>query len=242
MDPADHILVEGCGENRTRMRVKMRKLADPAGQTQFENCVADVNIPLGEVFTSPVLSGTEGTLHVSGVYLNGYYFKDLEIVFKDGMVSSYSCGNYTDEEAGRAYIRENILFNHETLPIGEFAIGTNMPAYFMAEKYDILGKLPILIVEKTGPHFALGDTCYSHSEDTAVFNPDGKEIVSRENDFSLLRDTAPEKAYFNCHTDITIPYREIGRIAAVYPDGREKELIRDGRFVLPGTEALNWEI
>ena len=242
MDPADHILVEGCGENRTRMRVKMRKLADPAGQTQYENCVADVNIPLGEVFTSPVLSGTEGTLHVSGVYLNGYYFKDLEIVFKDGMVSSYSCGNYADEEAGRAYIRENILFNHETLPIGEFAIGTNMPAYFMAKKYDILGKLPILIVEKTGPHFALGDTCYSHSEDTAVFNPDGKEIISRENDFSLLRDTAPEKAYFNCHTDITIPYREIGRIAAVYPDGREKELIRDGRFVLPGTEALNREI
>ena len=87
----------------------------------------------------------------------------------------------------------------------------------------------------------MGDTCYSHSEDTAVYNPDGKEIISRENSFSVLRDTEPEKAYFNCHTDITIPYKEIGRITAVYPDGREADLIRDGRFVLPGTEGLNVE-
>ncbi|MBR0146298.1 MAG: aminopeptidase [Eubacterium sp.] len=239
MDPADYILVEGAEGNRTRMKVKMRKLAQPEKETQFENCVADVNIPLGEVFTSPVLEGTEGVLHVSGVYLNGYLFKDLGIRFTDGCVTDYACGNYEDAEAGRRYIRENILFHHETLPIGEFAIGTNVPAYRMAKKYDILGKLPILIVEKTGPHFAVGDTCYSHAEDTAVFNPDGKEIVSRENSFSVLRDSEPEKAYFNCHTDITIPYEEIGRIAAVYPDGSEKDILRDGRFVLEGTGALN---
>lgn len=242
MDPADHILVEGSGENRTRMKVKMRKLEHPDAETQFENCVADVNIPLGEVFTSPVLEGTEGVLHVSGVYLNGYFFKDLELTFRDGTVREYRCGNYQDEEAGRRYIRENILFHHETLPIGEFAIGTNVPAYRMAKQYDILGKLPILIVEKTGPHFAVGDTCYSHAEDTAVYNPDGKEIVSRENTFSLLRDTEPEKAYFNCHTDVTIPYDEIGRITAVYPDGTEKDILRDGRFVLPGTELLNDDV
>ena len=239
MDAADYVLVEGCGENRTRMKVPMRRLSNPEKETQFENCVADVNIPLGEVFTSPVLEGMEGTLHVSGVYLNGYFFKDLEITFRDGMTDTYRCGNYEDPEAGRAYIRENILFHHESLPVGEFAIGTNVPAYRMAERFDILGKLPILIVEKTGPHFALGDTCYSHAEDTAVYNPDGKEIISRENRFSLLRETEPEKAYFNCHTDITIPYREIGRITAVYPDGTERDLIREGRFVLPGTEALN---
>ena len=241
MDPADYILVEGAGANRTHMKVKMRKLEKPEKETQFENCVADVNIPLGEVFTSPVLEGTEGILHVSGVYLDGYFFRDLEMHFKDGCVTDYSCGNFEDPEAGRRYIRENILFHHETLPIGEFAIGTNVPAYRMAKKFDILGKLPILIVEKTGPHFAVGDTCYSHAEDTAVFNPDGKEIVSRENTFSLMRDKDPAKAYFNCHTDITIPYEEIGRIAAVYPDGREQDLIRDGRFVLPGAEALNME-
>ena len=241
MDQADHVLVEGRGENKTRMSVKMRRLERPEKETQFENCVADVNIPLGEVFTSPVLEGTEGVLHVSRVYLNRYLFLDLCLTFKDGLVTDYSCGNYADPEAGKRYIEENILFQHKTLPIGEFAIGTNVPAYRMAKKYDILGKLPILIVEKTGPHFAVGDTCYSHSEDTAVYNPDGKEIISRENSFSKLRHTEPEKAYFNCHTDITIPYEEIGRIAAVYPDGREVALIENGRFVLPGTERLNGE-
>ena len=50
----------------------------------LENCVADVNIPVGEVFTSPVLSGTDGLLHVSQVYLEGLQFRDLKLEFKDG--------------------------------------------------------------------------------------------------------------------------------------------------------------
>ena len=160
-------------------------------------------------------------------------------MFKDGVVTDYSCKNFDDESKGKQYIKDNILFSHDFLPLGEFAIGTNTLAYSMARKYNILEKLPILIVEKTGPHFAVGDTCYSHAEDHAVFNPDGKEIVSRENDFSLLRDTEPEKAYFNCHTDITIPYNELGRLYAVDSEGNETDIIVNGRFVLPGTEELN---
>lgn len=35
----------------------------------------------------------------------------------------------------------------------EFAIGTNTTAYMMGLKYNISGLLPILIAEKTGPHF-----------------------------------------------------------------------------------------
>ena len=57
------------------------------------------------------------------------------------------------------------MYNHETLPIGEFAIGTNTTAYAIANKFDVVYKLPILIVEKMGPHFAVGDTCYSFEED-----------------------------------------------------------------------------
>ena len=155
------------------------------------------------------------------------------------MVCDYSCKNFESEEENRNYIRENILHNHETLPIGEFAIGTNTTAYRMARDYNIEQKLPILIGEKTGPHFALGDTCYSRAEDVYVTNPDGKEIISRDNEVSLKRKTEPEKAYYNCHTDITIPYDEIGRISVVAEDGTRTDIIRDGRFVLPGTEELN---
>ena len=48
----------------------------------------------------------------------------------------------------QALVRQNLLFNHDTLPLGEFAIGTNTTAYVMAEKYAITQRLPILIVEK----------------------------------------------------------------------------------------------
>ena len=34
-----------------------------------------------------------------------------------------------------------------------------------AKKYGIEDKMPILIAEKMGPHFAVGDTCYSWCED-----------------------------------------------------------------------------
>jgi hypothetical protein len=109
----------------------------------------------------------------------------------------------------------------------------------MAKDFDIISKLPILIVEKTGPHFAVGDTCYSHAEDHKVYNPDGKEIIARENECSMLRHEDESKAYYHIHTDITIPYEEIELIAACLNDGSQIDIIRDGRFVLEGTEALN---
>lgn len=244
LDQGSYVRITGKNGNRTDMKVMLHTLTDSEKQTNFENCVADVNIPVGEVFTSPVLKGTEGTLHVSEVYLQGLRYENLELTFQDGMIVDYSCENYPgDMEKNKAYIRENVLFQHETLPIGEFAIGTNTTAYRMGKDYQIFSVLPILIAEKTGPHFAVGDTCYSMSEDHAVYNPDGKEIIARENECSAKRKEAPEQAYFNCHTDITIPYDELGKISVYIPqkDGSEKEvrIIDGGRFVLPGTEILN---
>ena len=239
LDKAEYVEVTGRGDNRTDIKVHVWHLDDPAGQTKFENCVADVNIPVGEVFTSPVLKGTNGKLHVTKVFLNGLEFRDLEIDFKDGMIENARCGNYDDEEKNNTYISENILYRHKTLPIGEFAIGTNTTAYTVARKYDVQAKMPILIAEKTGPHFAVGDTCYSHAEDIKVYNPDGKEIVSRTNEIAEKRHTDPSKAYFNCHTDITIPYDELGDIVAVAEDGSRTYIIKEGRFALEGTEKLN---
>ncbi|MEE3467867.1 MAG: aminopeptidase [Eubacterium sp.] len=239
LDAGNRVHVWGQNGNRTDITVQLHELADPAHQTNFENCLADVNIPVGEVFTSPVLTGTNGVLHVSRVYLNGLDYQDLELTFTDGKVSDYRCGNYADVEEGKAYIKENILHNHDTLPIGEFAIGTNTTAYVMGRKYGIEARLPILIAEKTGPHFAVGDTCYSMSEEVRVYNPDGKEIIAKDNECSILRKEDPQKAYFQCHTDITIPYEELGGISVFTKDEKETIIIRDGRFVLPGTEGLN---
>ncbi|MDY5846248.1 MAG: aminopeptidase [Bariatricus sp.] len=239
LDQGEYVRILGKGENKTELKVSLYKLTDPEKQTIFENCVADVNIPVGEVFTSPVLEGTEGTLFVSKVYLNELQYQNLEIHFKEGRTTEYTCTNFDSEEENKKYIRDNIMHNHESLPLGEFAIGTNTTAYVAAQKYDIADKLPILIAEKMGPHFAVGDTCYSWAEDNTVYNPNGKEIVAKENSACACRKENPEKAYFQCHTDITIPYDELGKISVFTEKGEEIILIEDGRFVLPGTEILN---
>lgn len=239
LDTADRVHIVGNNGNKTDLYVKVFDLQNPAEETAFENCVADVNIPVGEVFTSPVLKGTEGKLHVSQVYLEGLNYLNFEMDFVDGCVANYTCTNFEDEAENKKYILDNVLKHHETLPMGEFAIGTNTTAYKMARVYDIAATLPILIAEKTGPHFAVGDTCYSHDEDNMTKNADGKKIVARENDFSALRNEDPSKAYFNCHTDITIPYDELGAITVIRKDGTTEDIIRDGRFVLAGTDFLN---
>lgn len=239
LDQADHCEIKGYNGNHTDLRVNLWKLKNPAKETIFENCVADVNIPVGEVFTSPVLEGTNGVLHVTRVFLNGLEYKDLEITFENGKIKDYNCANFATEEENRAFVKENILFRHKTLPLGEFAIGTNTTAYMAAKKLGVESKMPILIAEKMGPHFAVGDTCYSHAEEVKVYNPDGKEIVARDNEVAALRTVNPAKAYFNCHTDITIPYDELAELTAVKKDGGRIAIIRNGRFVLPGTEELN---
>lgn len=239
LDQGDYVRILGAGKNHTDMIVKLYTLTDSAKETLFENCVADVNIPVGEVFTSPKLTGTKGLLHVPQIYLDDLQYNELELEFEDGIISGYTCKNFADEEKNKSYVKENLLYSRDYLPLGEFAIGTNTTAYMMGKKYNIAPNLPVLIAEKTGPHFAIGDTCYKMSEEVKVYNPDGKEIVARDNEISILRKTDPGKAYFSCHTDITLPYDEIKEITVYKKDGTTIPIIKDARFVLAGTEELN---
>ena len=239
LDQGEYVRILGEGNNYTDMKVMLYPMSDSTKETIFENCVADVNIPVGEVFTSPVLRGTQGVLHVPKIYLNDLEYQELELFFEDGVITDYNCKNYTDVAKNKSYIKENLLYNRDFLPLGEFAIGTNTTAYMMAKKFNIAPHLPILIAEKTGPHFAIGDTCYKMSEETKTYNPDGKEIIARDNEISLLRKTEPSKAYFNCHTDITLPYDEIKEITVYKKDGTAIPIIKDARFVLEGTQELN---
>ncbi|OYO67636.1 leucyl aminopeptidase, partial [Lachnotalea glycerini] len=82
LDKGSHVVIKGRNENRTDLTVCFNPLKNPEKETNFENCVADVNIPVGEVFTSPVLAGTNGILHVSQDYLNELKYIDLEIEFQ----------------------------------------------------------------------------------------------------------------------------------------------------------------
>lgn len=240
LDRGKSVYIRGRGGNETELTIALHALDNPKRQTNFYNELADCNIPAGEVYTTPQLTGTDGILHVEKAYLNGHAYENLKLTFENGYVTEYSCTNFEDQEEGKAYIRENLLHPYETLPMGEFAIGTNTVAYAMAQRYGILPVLPILIAEKLGPHFALGDTCFSYEEERAVYNPtDRKEIVARDNEQSLLRYSEPEKAYTGRHIDISLSFDSIGTLSVVKERGDHIDLIREGRFVLIGTDLLN---
>jgi len=131
----------------------------------------------------------EGELFVKDVFLAGYSLKNLSISVKDGMIEDYTCENFDNRDDNRRLVEDSILKGHKSLPMGEFAIGTNVIAYNVAKKYNIFEKMPILIAEKMGPHFAFGDTCYSHDEESVTYNPDGKAIIARDNECSIKRKT-----------------------------------------------------
>ncbi len=295
LDQAGHVIITGRDDNETCMKVMLHTLNDAGRETNFENCVSDVNIPLGEVFTSPVLTGTEGLLHVRNVYVEDYQFKNLRMRFKDGRVTEFSCGNFETDGAvlggdaqngaagndaidngaaensaagngvadndaagndvadndaagngaaensaaqGRALVKQVIMRNHEWLPLGEFAIGTNTAAYAMARKFGIGDKLPILIAEKMGPHFAVGDTCYSFAEDSPMYNPDGKEIIARDNEISLLRKEDMSKA--TSAAIRTLPSLIPNSVTSRRGEGRAGGLYYPaGTVRAAGTEELN---
>ena len=89
-----HVL--GKGENRTDLRVMLHHLNDPAKDDRFpRTVVADCNIPVGDgSLLPPSLTGTTGVLHVTGVYLNELYYRDLCLTLTDGMITAYDCANF----------------------------------------------------------------------------------------------------------------------------------------------------
>ena len=66
-----------------------------SGRSTHASCfVCGANGFSGEIFTSPVLAGTNGTLHVSHVFLNELEYRNLELMFENGMISDYTCTNF----------------------------------------------------------------------------------------------------------------------------------------------------
>lgn len=233
MDGCEAVEIRGCKGNETRLCVSLWPIRRPEAETKFLNCGGDLNIPYGEVFTTPRLAGTSGLFHVEEICLRGVFYHDLRLVFEDGWVVDADCAE------GRDYVKRNLLAPHERLTAGEFAIGTNTRAYAIARKYGLGARLPILIYEKMGPHIAVGDPCFAHSEDAAIYNMyDQKEMVCRENERTAKRGTK-ENVYFGTHVDITLPYEKVACLRGVRADGSYLELICEGRFVLEGTQGLN---
>ncbi|MFX0088229.1 MAG: aminopeptidase, partial [Candidatus Hodarchaeota archaeon] len=240
LDLADFIHIKGKEGNETNIVVKMQELKEPEKETNFINSGASTNIPVGEVYTTPQLKGTNGILHFKETYLGGFRYTDLKLAIKDGYIEKYSCTNFDNKDDNNKYIEVNLIFPHKTLPIGEFAIGTNTLAYTVARKYNIIDVLPVLILEKTGPHFALGDSCTARKEDLKIHNQiNNKRFVATDNEKSILRKKNAVEAYTNKHIDITLAFDSIEFITVVTHNEERIDIIRNGRFTLKGTQDLN---
>ena len=173
-------------------------------------------------------------------YLAGFRYINLRLNFQDGVTSQYTCDNYPSPAENARYLKENLFAHYDALPLGEFAIGTNTLAHTVVKKHNLMSVLPVLIAEKTGTHFALGDPCFARSEEKPVFNPlDRKQVMARSNERTTRREEDPDGAYVSYHMDITLPYEDVAFVTAITPAGERIDLIRDGKFVAPGTEELN---
>jgi aminopeptidase len=234
LDKGREVLVRGAPGNDTDIRISLQPLLRPESQSNFLNCGGDLNIPHGEVFTTPELARTEGTLHFRNIRLRDNSYRDLRIHFSQGRTDRWSCGNFSDPDEGAAYVRDTLFFPHATVAMGEFSIGTNTKAYTLVRRHKLLEQLPILLVEKMGPHFAIGDPCYARGEGSPVYNLlDGKEVTPRWNEESR------NGIYADLHVDMTLPYEDTGLIRVITGEGVTIDIIRDGLFVLPGLEELN---
>ena len=240
LDKCGSVYLEGINGNKTNITVQIGSLENEEKQTNFLNCGGDINIPHGEMFTTPKLNGTNGILNVKEIYLKDKYYKNLILTFHNGKVVDYGCSNFDDNDKNKKYVLENLLNGMKNPPMGELSIGTNTLAYKIAEELNLFSRLPILLAEKMGPHIAVGDPCFARGEDSPVFNIyGGKEMVARDNEMTQRRGEDPD-CYVNFHTDITIPYKEMGLFVGTdRHTGEQHVIIKDGKFVPDIAQRLN---
>jgi len=240
LDKCDSVRLVGMNDNKTDIIVTIGLLENNKKQTNFLNCGGDINIPHGEMFTTPMLKGTNGILNVKEIYMRDKYYKNLKLAFYNGRVVDYGCSNFDNEEKNKKYVFDNLLNSVENAPMGELSIGTNTLAYRIAEDLNLFPRLPILLAEKMGPHIAVGDPCFARGEDSPVFNIyGGKEMIARDNEITHKRDSNPD-CYVNFHTDITIPFNEMGLFVGIDRTTKEEHvIIKDGRFIPDVAQKLN---
>jgi aminopeptidase len=92
-------------------------------------CSGDLNIPDGEIFSSPLLTSVNGTISYAPSVYEGKPFEFVKLTVKDGVVTDFDSSN----NAGL----EQILSTDEgARRFGEFSFGTN--PYIDQPMYDIL--------------------------------------------------------------------------------------------------------
>jgi len=98
------------------------------GQTWIP-CAGDVNIPDGEIFSSPLLTSVNGTISYAPTVYEGKPFESITLHVKDGVV--VEC-----ESSNQAGLEEVLATDEGARRFGEFSFGTN--PHIDQPMYDIL--------------------------------------------------------------------------------------------------------
>jgi aminopeptidase len=92
-------------------------------------CAGDLNIPDGEIFSSPILDSVNGTISYAPTVYEGKPFEFIKLVVKDGTVVDFDSSNNRGLE-------EILATDEGARRFGEFSFGTN--PYIDQPMYDIL--------------------------------------------------------------------------------------------------------
>jgi aminopeptidase len=113
------------------------------------NCDGTENFPDGEIFTSPIENSANGVItYTFPACYAGREVENVQLKFKDGVVSDFSAGKGID------FLREMLNVDEGAKRIGEFAIGTNYGIQNFSKN--------TLFDEKIGGtcHMAVGNAIY----------------------------------------------------------------------------------
>lgn len=120
MENTDKVHIKGIGTDIT-FSIK--------GQAAIP-CAGEMNIPDGEVYTSPVKDSVNGTISYNAPsFYNGFRFENVSLTFKDGKIVKAAANN-TEK------LEEILNTDEGARYIGEFAIGVN--PYILNPMCDIL--------------------------------------------------------------------------------------------------------
>ena len=175
-------------------------------ETAFENCVADVNIPVGEVFTSPVEEDVNGEIYFDYPQnYRGNEARGVHLWIENGKVVKATA------EKGEDFLNAMLDMDEGARGIGEIAVGTNDMIQ------DVTGN--ILFDEKIGGsiHMAVGAS-YPETGGKNVSGLHWDLIKNMKNGGQIYADDELiyENGKFNCCDDVEKLYEKIGMIKEVY--------------------------
>ena len=292
LDRGSFVYLAGKDGNETDLLVALHPIRNPQAETNFLADSGAGVLPGGSVYTIPQLGETNGILHLAEANVGGTCFRNLKLVFEEGVICDYSCDNFETEAENRQLIRNKLLRQTDSLPISELAIGTNTDAYKALCEADGWQDLEGLLRRSLMPSIVIGEETpgirgsvrYNAGNAKTVLSGDAEELKTEELNPAATAEKTEEKAEAkdeekpeaaveeakpedkaevkpeakpeaNAETEtaeakpqerrakvswrLSIPFESIAQLSVITEEGNRTDIMREGVFVLIGTDRLN---